>query len=147
MARKSDRAEYEYIRVARIDGVGRLTLDRPEVLNALIPEMMSEIVAAMRRFGRSGEFRSNLHRGGTPVKVDDLDPECANLALRATEAVGLRFSGVDILEADRGPLVIEVNSSPGFQGLEEASDVNVARRVVEFAVQVARDDRPATRTG
>ena len=106
-----------------------------------------EIVAAMRRFGRSGEFRSNLHRGGTPVRVDDLDPECANLALRATEAVGLRFAGVDILEADRGPLVIAVNSSPGFQGLEEASDVNVARRVVEFAEQVARDHRPASRTG
>ena len=96
-----------------------------------------KIRASMRRIGREGEFRSNIHRGGVGEKVK-LKPEYAHLALAAAEACGLKVAGVDILESKDGPMVIEVNASPGFQGLEEATGGNVARMIVEYALKLAR---------
>jgi ribosomal protein S6--L-glutamate ligase len=97
-----------------------------------------KVAAAMRRFGKKGCFRSNIHRGGGGEPVKRVPPACARAALRAAKIVGLGVAGVDILESNRGPLVIEVNSSPGFQGLEKATGKNVARMIVRYAVHRKR---------
>ncbi|MEZ5941045.1 MAG: 30S ribosomal protein S6--L-glutamate ligase [Planctomycetaceae bacterium] len=89
------------------------------------------VVAAMLRKAPEGEFRSNLHRGGTAYKVK-LTPEEKETALRAAKAMGLRVAGVDILRSNRGPVVMEVNSSPGLEGIEAATKVNVAGKIIEF---------------
>ena len=96
-----------------------------------------EVRAAMRRIGAEGEFRSNIHRGGTgePVKLTKV---YERIAVRAASAAGLALAGVDILEASSGPMVIEVNASPGFEGLEEATKRNIAKMFVEAAVRAAR---------
>lgn len=97
----------------------------------------SKTVAAMRRQARVGEFRSNVHRGATGVAVD-LPPEYISAALRATRAMRLQLAGVDLLESRRGPQVLEVNSSPGFEGIERCTGVDVAGAVVDYAVGFAR---------
>jgi ribosomal protein S6--L-glutamate ligase len=89
------------------------------------------VVAAMRRQGPPGEFRSNLHRGGSAAKIR-LTPEERSMAVRAAKAVGLNVAGVDLLRSNHGPLVMEVNSSPGLEGIEAASEVDVAGKIVEF---------------
>ncbi len=93
------------------------------------------IVAAMRRQARIGEFRSNIHRGGigTPVK---LSQEYERVARQAAKIVGLQVAGVDILESNSGPKVIEVNSSPGLEGIEAATGRNVARDILEHASEI-----------
>ncbi len=93
--------------------------------------------AAMRRVGAEGEFRSNIHRGGTgePVK---LPTAYERIAVRAAAATGLELAGVDILESSSGPMVIEVNASPGFEGLEETTKGNIARMFLQEAVRAAR---------
>lgn len=93
-----------------------------------------EVRAAMRRIGREGEFRSNIHRGGLGEKVR-LPKAFQRAAERAAAATGLRLAGVDLLESAGGPLVIEVNASPGFEGLEEATGLNVARMFVRAAAR------------
>ncbi len=95
------------------------------------------VVAAMRRQARVGEFRSNVHRGGTGVAVD-LPGEYAAAALRATRVMGLQVSGVDMLESRHGPKVMEINSTPGFEGLERCSGADIAAAIVEYAVSFAR---------
>ncbi|MDX1501892.1 MAG: 30S ribosomal protein S6--L-glutamate ligase [Thermoanaerobaculia bacterium] len=89
------------------------------------------VVASMRRQGPEGEFRSNLHRGGTATVVK-LTPEERSTAVRAAKALGLNVAGVDMIRSNHGPVVIEVNSSPGLEGIEDASGVDVAGRVIEF---------------
>ncbi len=96
-----------------------------------------KVRAAMRRIGRDGEFRSNIHRGGVGEGID-LPPEYERAAVRAAKAVGLGLAGVDMLESAEGPMVIEVNASPGFEGLEEATGLNVARMFIEAAARAAR---------
>jgi ribosomal protein S6--L-glutamate ligase len=97
-----------------------------------------EVRAAMRRIGPEGEFRSNIHRGGVgePVK---LSKTYERIAVRAAAATGLRLAGVDILESSKGPMVIEVNASPGFEGLEEATKQNIAKLFIEAAARAARE--------
>ncbi len=90
-----------------------------------------EVVAAMKRQAEPGEFRSNLHRGGTGSAIELTDDE-REAALLAAKTVGLNICGVDMLRSNRGPLVIEVNSSPGLEGIEKASGINVADRVIAF---------------
>ncbi len=99
-----------------------------------------EVRAAMRRIGAEGEFRSNIHRGGVgePVK---LSKRYEQVAVKAAEAAGLDLAGVDILESAAGPMVIEVNASPGFEGLEEATNQNIAKMFLQCAVRVARRKR------
>lgn len=90
-----------------------------------------QVVAAMKRTAKTGEFRSNLHRGGTATSVV-LTPEEQKTAIQATKILGLNVAGVDIIRSNRGPLVLEVNSSPGLQGIEAASKKNVAKEIIEF---------------
>jgi ribosomal protein S6--L-glutamate ligase len=90
-----------------------------------------KVVATMKRQGPEGDFRSNLHRGGVASAIE-LTPDELNTALRATELLGLRIAGVDMLRSKHGPLVLEVNSSPGLEGIEGASDTNVAGAIIEF---------------
>ena len=89
------------------------------------------VVASMRRRARGREFRSNYHLNGTVEKVDLL-PEFEEAACRAARVLGLHVAGVDLLEAKNGPLVLEVNSSPGLEGIEKASGVNVAGEIVDY---------------
>jgi ribosomal protein S6--L-glutamate ligase len=93
-------------------------------------------VAAMRRTAKTGEFRSNLHRGGEgkPVKIP---AGYAEIALQATRVMGLELAGVDLLETKQGPKVMEVNSSPGFEGLERATKLDVAGLIIEHASRFA----------
>lgn len=95
------------------------------------------VVAAMRRSASGDEFRSNVHRGGT-VEAVELTPEYEQAAVRSAQIMGLRVAGVDMLEGDEGPLVMEVNSSPGLEGIETATKLDVAGAIVDhIANQVA----------
>lgn len=94
------------------------------------------VVAAMRRRAQGDEFRSNVHRGGSVEKVD-LDPAYTQVAVRAAHIMGLRVAGVDMLEGDEGPLVMEVNSSPGLQGIEAATRLDVAGEIVDYIADQA----------
>lgn len=87
-----------------------------------------EVVASMRRKAHGSEFRSNFHLGGSVSSVD-LTDEQREIAIRSSETLGLELAGVDMLESERGPLVLEVNSSPGLEGIEGATKINVAKRV------------------
>jgi len=88
-----------------------------------------QVVAAMRRVAQKGEFRSNVHRGGSTEGVT-LDPEYVQTAIRASQILGLRIAGVDMLESDDGPQVMEVNSSPGLQGIEGATGIDIADLII-----------------
>jgi ribosomal protein S6--L-glutamate ligase len=90
-----------------------------------------KVVASMKRQGAEGEFRSNLHRGGTAEKIK-LTPEERSTAVRAAKAMGLRVAGVDMLRSNHGAVVLEVNSSPGLEGIEQATEVDVAGKIIEF---------------
>jgi len=105
----------------------------------------NRVVAAMRRQSPPGEFRSNLHRGGTAEKIR-LTPEERAVAVRAARTMGLDVCGVDLVRSKHGPLVLEVNSSPGLEGIEGTSGVDVARRIVEW-IEKSHANRPRrTRT-
>ncbi len=90
-----------------------------------------EVVGAMRRQAREGEFRSNLHRGGT-AKVVKLNRQEKHAAVIAAKKMGLGVAGVDMLPSNRGPLILEVNSSPGLEGIETATKIDIAGRVYRF---------------
>jgi ribosomal protein S6--L-glutamate ligase len=94
------------------------------------------VVGAMRRTARVGEFRSNIHRGGAG-RVIQLSPEFQAVAIKACEVMGLQVAGVDLLESKEGPKVIEINSSPGFEGLEAATGKDIARDILEYAIAYA----------
>jgi ribosomal protein S6--L-glutamate ligase len=99
-----------------------------------------KVVAAMERKSAPGEFRSNLHRGGTAV-LTKLTPLERRTAIKAAQTMGLNVAGVDILRSSRGPLVMEVNSSPGLRGIEESTGVNVAAKIIKFIEENAHTGR------
>jgi ribosomal protein S6--L-glutamate ligase len=88
----------------------------------------------MKRQGKEGEFRSNLHRGGTASIIKLTRAEKA-AALKAASVLGLAIAGVDMLQSARGPLIMEVNSSPGLQGIETATGVDIAGKIIEYIEQ------------
>ncbi len=90
-----------------------------------------EVVGAMKRQGKEGEFRSNLHRGGN-AQVIKLSRAEKSTALKAAKSMGLAIAGVDMLQSKRGPMVLEVNSSPGLEGIENATGVDVAGKIIEY---------------
>jgi ribosomal protein S6--L-glutamate ligase len=102
------------------------------------------VVAAMKRIGKRGEFRSNLHRGGTAESAY-MTAEEERTAIQSAAVLGLNVAGVDMLRSGRGPLVMEVNASPGLQGIETATGVDVAGRMIEFLEDSARHGKTETK--
>ena len=103
----------------------------------------NKVVAAMKRQGLDGDFRSNLHRGGQGTVIQ-LSPEEEETALAAARALGVRIAGVDLLQSERGPLVMEVNSSPGLKGIEEVSGVDIASLIVAYIEDKIKTDEGDT---
>lgn len=103
-----------------------------------------KVVASMIRQGKEGEFRSNLHRGGS-AKLVKITPEERKTAVRSARVMGLNVAGVDLLRSARGPVVMEVNSSPGLEGIENATQKDVASMIIEFIEKNAREGRTRTR--
>lgn len=98
------------------------------------------VIASMRRQGAPGDFRSNLHRGGSAEAIK-LTPEERSTAVRAAKTMGLNVSGVDMLRSNHGPVVMEVNSSPGLEGIEDATGVDVAAKIFDFIEKNAKPGR------
>jgi ribosomal protein S6--L-glutamate ligase len=133
-------AENEKIAEAIIE-----TLSGPAKMSVLLQQFVKEskgrdvrafvvgnrVVAAMRRVAQGDEFRSNVHRGGHVEKVE-LDPEFERVAVHASQVMGLRVAGVDMLEGKDGPVLMEVNSSPGLEGIEAATGIDVAGEVIQL---------------
>jgi ribosomal protein S6--L-glutamate ligase len=89
------------------------------------------VVASMKRSSKAGEFRSNLHRGGQSVPYT-LSPEETSIAIQAAKALKLGVCGIDILQSDRGPLILEINSTPGLEGIETTTGVDIAQKVISY---------------
>ncbi|MEM7038917.1 MAG: 30S ribosomal protein S6--L-glutamate ligase [Bacteroidota bacterium] len=115
----------EFIREARSTDIRAFVVD-------------GEVVGAMQRIGAEGEFRSNLHRGGS-ARVINLTHQEKLTAIRAAEALGLEIAGVDMLPSRRGPLVIEVNASPGLEGIEGATRVDIAGKIIQYVERNANN--------
>jgi ribosomal protein S6--L-glutamate ligase len=102
------------------------------------------VVAAMRRQAPPGDFRSNLHRGGSAEAVLATTDEQA-MAVRAAQVLGLGVAGVDLIRSKRGPLVLEVNSSPGLEGIEQATRVDIAGKIIDHVAAAGLPARHARR--
>jgi ribosomal protein S6--L-glutamate ligase len=103
-----------------------------------------KVAASMKRQGQEGEFRSNIHRGGTASRVK-ITPEERSTAVRAAKILGLNVCGVDMLRSNHGPVIMEVNSSPGFEGIEKATNIDIAGKIVEFIEKSAPRKKTKTR--
>jgi hypothetical protein len=103
-----------------------------------------KVVAAMKRTGASDDFRSNLHRGGS-AGVIKITPEERSTAVRAAKRMGLNVCGVDMLRSNHGPVIMEVNSSPGLEGIESATGKDIASMIVDFVVTNAKDGQTKTK--
>ncbi|MCH8322019.1 MAG: 30S ribosomal protein S6--L-glutamate ligase [Proteobacteria bacterium] len=104
----------------------------------------NRVVAAMKRTGAEGDFRSNLHRGGQAVQIKITPGERAT-AVKAAKVLGLNVAGVDMLRSNRGPVIMEVNSSPGLEGIEKATGKDIAGMIIEFLEKNAKHNRTRTR--
>ena len=104
----------------------------------------TKVVAAMKRQAKDGEFRSNLHRGGTASLIR-LTPEERSTAVRAAKKMGLNVAGVDLLRSNHGPVVLEVNSSPGLEGIETATGKDIADLIIKFIEENAKPHKTRTR--
>lgn len=102
------------------------------------------VVASMRRVGKEGEFRANLHRGGYAEKAR-ISPEERSTAVESARVMGLNVAGVDLLRTNNGPVVIEVNSSPGLEGIERASGSDIATAIIEYLEKNAKPGKTRTR--
>lgn len=103
-----------------------------------------KVVAAMQRKGAEDDFRSNLHRGGSAIPIK-ISPEERSTAVRASRAMGLNVCGVDMLRSNHGPVVMEVNSSPGLEGVEKATGIDVAGRIIELLEKQAKPGKTKTK--
>jgi ribosomal protein S6--L-glutamate ligase len=103
-----------------------------------------KVVASMMRTGAAGDFRSNLHRGGS-AKMIKITPEERSTALRAAKVMGLNVAGVDILRANHGPVIMEVNSSPGLEGIEATTGLDIAATIIQFIEKNAKPGATKTK--
>ena len=99
-----------------------------------------EVIAAMKRSAPPGEFRANIHKGALGAAVT-LPQEYIRLAIKSTAAFGLEVAGVDLLETNEGPVILEVNPSPGFEELESVTGISIARLIIKFAAKFAKNSR------
>ncbi|MFO8153569.1 30S ribosomal protein S6--L-glutamate ligase [Thioalkalivibrio sp.] len=102
------------------------------------------VVAAMKRTGAAGDFRSNLHRGGSAETIR-ISPEERSTAIRAAKSMGLNVCGVDMLRSNHGPVVMEINSSPGLEGVEKATDKDIAGMIIQYIEKNARPGKTRTK--
>ena len=126
------------------------TLDQDVIIQQFIVEgagkdfrvfvVGEKVVATMMRTAPHGEFRSNIHRGGE-ANIVKLPEEFKKAAIRATRVLGLEVAGVDIMESNLGPMIIEVNSSPGFEGIEKATGINVAQEIMKHIKKTIRNKK------
>jgi ribosomal protein S6--L-glutamate ligase len=105
-----------------------------------------KVVASMKRQGKEGEFRSNLHRGGSATVIK-ITPEERSTAVRAAKIMGLNVAGVDLLRSNHGPVVMEVNSSPGLEGIEGATGKDIAGQIIKFIENHSKRGKTRTRGG
>jgi ribosomal protein S6--L-glutamate ligase len=103
-----------------------------------------KVIAAMKRKGAEGDFRSNLHRGGSAAAIK-ITPEERSTAVKAAKSMGLNVCGVDMLRSSNGPVVMEVNSSPGLEGIENATQIDVAGKIIEFLEKNAKPNKTRTK--
>jgi ribosomal protein S6--L-glutamate ligase len=103
-----------------------------------------KVVAAMQRNAAPGEFRSNLHRGGSSSLIR-ITPEERSTAVRAANIMGLNVAGVDLLRANHGPVIMEVNSSPGLEGIEKATGKDIAGLIIEYMEKNAKQGKTRTK--
>ncbi len=103
-----------------------------------------KVVASMKRQGAAGEFRSNIHRGGT-AEVIRITPEERSTSIRAAKIMGLNVAGVDLLRSNHGPVVMEVNSSPGLEGIEAATGKDIASMIIDYCEKASKPGKTATR--
>lgn len=103
-----------------------------------------KVVASMRRQAKDGEFRSNLHRGGSASTIR-ITPEERSTAVRAAKIMGLNVAGVDLLRSNHGPVVMEVNSSPGLEGIEKSTEKDIASLIIQFIEKNAKAGKTKTR--
>ena len=106
----------------------------------------NKVVGAMLRKGKEGDFRSNIHRGGSATKIQ-LSEEENQAAIKAANALGLKIAGVDMLQSSKGPLVIEVNSSPGLKGIEAASGIDIANEIISYVERNASSKEVTDKIG
>ena len=104
----------------------------------------NRVVGAMMRQGEPGEFRSNLHRGGSSMKIR-ITPEERSTAVRAAKVMGLNVAGVDLLRSNHGPVLMEINSSPGLEGIEKVTGLDIAGQIISFIESHAKPKRTKTR--
>lgn len=96
-----------------------------------------KVVAAIKRQAKEGEFRANVHQGGKALRVK-LTPQERTIAVAAAKTMGLKVAGVDLLRSNHGPLVLEINSSPGLEGIEKATQINIAGKIIQFIEKHAK---------
>ncbi len=96
-----------------------------------------KVVGAIKRQAKEGEFRANVHQGGKAIKVK-LTPQERSIAVSAAKTMGLKVAGVDLIRSNHGPLVLEINSSPGLEGIEKATGLNIARKIIEYIEKHAK---------
>jgi len=116
----------------------------PDDIQDMMTMVGGKVVAAMKRQAPEGEFRSNLHRGGKAELVK-ITPKERATAVRAARVMGLNVAGVDLLRSERGPLVMEVNSSPGLEGIENATGKDIAGMIIEFIETNAKPHKTRTK--
>jgi ribosomal protein S6--L-glutamate ligase len=128
---QSARSLFEAFRGVEADVLVQECVDEARGVDLRCFVIGDQVVAAIERKGPPGEFRANLHRGGT-AHPTELTQEEAMIAVAAAQAIGLQIAGVDLLRTQRGPLIIEVNASPGLEGIEKATQMNLAEQIIVF---------------
>lgn len=142
--RRSAKSVIEAFRGAKVDILVQEFIKEAGGSDIRMIVVGGKVIAAMKRQGGEGDFRSNLHRGGSASKVR-ITPEERSTALRAAKVMGLNVAGVDILRSNHGPVVMEVNSSPGLEGIEETTGFDVADAIIDFVEKNARPGKTKTK--
>jgi ribosomal protein S6--L-glutamate ligase len=142
--RRSAKSVIEAFRGAKVHILVQEYIKEAEAQDIRTLVVGGKVIAAMKRKGGQGEFRSNIHRGGSAEKIK-ITPEERSTAIRAAKVVGLNVAGVDMLRSNHGPLVMEVNSSPGLEGIEAATGVDIAGAIVEFIENNAMPGKTKTK--
>jgi len=142
----SARSVIEAFRKANVNILVQEYIKEAEATDILCFVIGGNVVASMKRKGPVGDFRSNLHRGGTATK-EKITPEERAIAVRSASLMGLNVCGVDMLRTSHGPIVMEVNSSPGLEGIETSTGIDVATKIIQYIEKNATKNKTKERKG